>query len=96
MNPMIEHNEKSISFQELFVLLKRYLLLIIVAGLIGGIVTYCTCSFLVDPVYEASAKMIVNSGISRVVYGEGYPDEFSLEIFREAGVQLDRFTPEAE
>lgn len=61
MNPMNEHNEKSISFQELFVLLKRYLLLIIVAGLIGGIVTYCTCSFLVDPVYEASAKMIVNS-----------------------------------
>ena len=37
------------------------------------------------------AKMIVNSGISRVVYGEGYPDEFSLEIFKEAGVELTKF-----
>lgn len=61
MNPINEHNEKSISFQELFVLLKRYLALIIAAGLIGGIVTYCICSFFVAPVYEANAKMIVNS-----------------------------------
>ena len=61
MNPINEHNEKSISFQELFVLLKRYRALIIAAGLIGGIVTYCICSFFVAPVYEANAKMIVNS-----------------------------------
>lgn len=40
------------------------------------------------------AKMIVNAGISRVVYGEGYPDEFALEIFAEAGVRLQRYTPE--
>ena len=61
MNQMNEHNEKSISFQELYVLVKRYLLVIIAAGLIGGIAAYCICSFFVDPVYEASAKMIVNS-----------------------------------
>ena len=35
------------------------------------------------------AKMIVNSGITRVVYGEGYPDEFSMEIFDEAGVDVE-------
>ncbi|MDY4855259.1 MAG: deaminase, partial [Candidatus Ventricola sp.] len=35
------------------------------------------------------AKMIVNSGITRVVYGEGYPDEFSIEIFDEAGVDVE-------
>lgn len=61
MNPMNEYSEKSISFQELYVLVKRYLLVIIAAGLIGGIVTYCICSFFIAPVYEASAKMIVNS-----------------------------------
>ena len=61
MNPEKEHVEKSISIQELFVLMKRYLVLIIAAGLIGGIITYCVCSFFVAPVYEASAKMIVNS-----------------------------------
>lgn len=61
MNPSREQREKSISFQELFVLIKRYLILILVAGVIGGIVTYCICSFFVAPVYEANAKMIVNS-----------------------------------
>ena len=61
MNPMNERNEKTISIQELFVLIKRYLLVIIAAGLIGGVLSYCVCSIFVDPVYEASAKMIVNS-----------------------------------
>lgn len=56
-----ESYERGISIQEMFVLLKRYLLLIVAAGLIGGIATYCVCSFLVAPVYEASAKMLVNS-----------------------------------
>lgn len=37
------------------------------------------------------AKMIINAGISRVVYREGYPDEFSLELFGEAGVSIDRY-----
>ena len=58
---MNEQNVKSISVQELFVLLKRYLFLILIAGIIGGIITYCICTFLVAPVYQANAKMIVNS-----------------------------------
>ena len=61
MNPMNEQNEKTISIQELFALVKRYLPVIIAAALIGGFVTYCVCSIFVAPVYEASAKMIVNS-----------------------------------
>ena len=37
------------------------------------------------------AKMIVNSGIRRVIYGEGYPDDFSLEFFKVSGVELIRY-----
>ena len=37
------------------------------------------------------AKMIVNAGIAQVIYGEGYPDEFSLEIFRLAGIPLRKY-----
>ena len=51
---------------------------------IDGATLYCTHQPCV-----LCAKMIVNAGISRVVYGEGYPDEFSLEIFAEAGVQVE-------
>lgn len=54
-------NEKSISIQELFVLVKRYLVLVLVVGLIAGLLTYFVCNVVVAPVYEASAKMIVNS-----------------------------------
>ncbi len=38
------------------------------------------------------AKMIINAGIARVVYREGYPDEFSLRLFEEAGVKVEKYT----
>jgi dCMP deaminase len=38
--------------------------------------------------------MIINAGITRVVYQEGYPDEFSREILKEAGVSLERYEEE--
>lgn len=53
---------------------------------IDGATLYCThqpCAI--------CTKMIINSGITRVVYKEGYPDEFSLELFAESGVQIEKF-----
>ena len=38
--------------------------------------------------------MIINAGIRRVVYQEGYPDAFTLELFDEAGILLERMLPE--
>ena len=52
---------------------------------IDGATLYCTHQPCV-----ICAKMIVNAGITRVVYEKGYPDEFSLEILQEAGVQIER------
>ena len=37
------------------------------------------------------SRMIINSGSKRVVYDAGYPDDFSLELFRESGVELVKF-----
>lgn len=37
------------------------------------------------------AKMIINAGIDRVIYEGDYPDEFSLELFREAQMEVFRF-----
>ena len=37
------------------------------------------------------AKMIINAGIKRIVYGEGYPDEFALELLHEAGVAVELY-----
>ena len=35
-------------------------------------------------------KMIINSGIKRVVYRYGYPDEFSIKLFAEAGISVEQ------
>ena len=36
------------------------------------------------------AKMIINSGIKRIVVKEGYPDELSLDILKEAGLEVEK------
>ena len=53
---------------------------------VQGATLYCThqpCSI--------CAKMIINSGITRVVFDEGYPDDFSIKMFAEAGVLVEKF-----
>lgn len=52
---------------------------------IEGATLYCThqpCTI--------CAKLIINSGIKRIVYKEGYPDDFSLQLIKEAGVELEQ------
>jgi dCMP deaminase len=34
------------------------------------------------------AKMIINAGITRVIYEGDYPDEFSKELFRDANLEV--------
>ena len=36
-------------------------------------------------------RMILNSGIKRVIYKNGYPDNFALELFAASGVELIKF-----
>ena len=50
---------------------------------IDGATLYCTHQPCV-----LCAKMIVNAGITRVVYGEGYPDAFAVDMLNEGGVLL--------
>ncbi len=57
---------------------------------INGATLYCTHQPCV-----ICAKMIINAGISRVVYKEGYPDEFSLRLFEEAGTTIEKY-PESK
>lgn len=53
---------------------------------IEGATLYCTHQPCI-----ICAKMIINSGITRIVYKHGYPDEFSLKLLGEAGVRIDVF-----
>lgn len=52
---------------------------------VDGATLYCTHQPCV-----LCAKMIVNAGIKRVIFKHGYPDDFAMEIFGEAGVLAER------
>ncbi len=53
---------------------------------IDGATLYCTHQPCV-----ICAKLIVNSGITRVVYKESYPDSLAIDILEGVGVRLERF-----
>ena len=53
---------------------------------IDGATLYCThfpCTI--------CAKMIINSGIRRIVYIHPYPDDFSVSLIKEAGIITEQF-----
>lgn len=58
---------------------------------IDGSTLYCTHQPCI-----LCAKMIVNAGIVRVVYHSGSPDDFALDIFKEAGVLVERYSESEE
>jgi len=39
------------------------------------------------------AKMLINAGVKKIIYKEGYPDKYSKEILREAHVEFVKFKP---
>ncbi len=68
---------------------------IIQAARVGCSVEGCTLYCTHQPCVIC-AKIIINSGIKRVVYCEGYPDTFALHLFKEAGVKLERYLKDQE
>jgi len=38
------------------------------------------------------SKMIINAGIERIVYEDGYADSLSREMLKESGIRLEKFS----
>ncbi len=53
---------------------------------IDGADIYITCSPCV-----LCTKMLINSGIKRIIYRGDYPDKLALDMLEEAGVELVKF-----
>jgi len=58
---------------------------------IDGATLYCTTMPCI-----ICTKMIINAGIARVVYGEGYTDDLAREMIREAAITVEQFCRETE
>jgi dCMP deaminase len=56
---------------------------------IDGSTLYCTTMPCI-----ICTKMLINAGISTVVYGEGYADELAREMIGESGIMVTQFTPD--
>ncbi|MFZ2950343.1 MAG: cytidine/deoxycytidylate deaminase family protein [Desulfuromonadaceae bacterium] len=56
---------------------------------INGATLYCTTMPCI-----ICTKMIINAGIIRVIYGEGYADELAREMIAEANIEVLHFTTE--
>lgn len=53
---------------------------------VDGATLYCTHQPCV-----ICAKLIVNSGIVRVVYKESYPDNLAIDILKSVGISLEKY-----
>jgi dCMP deaminase len=56
---------------------------------IDGSTLYCTTMPCI-----ICTKMLINAGITRVVYGEGYADDLAREMISETGIKVIHFTPD--
>ena len=54
---------------------------------IDGSTLYCTTMPCI-----ICTKMLINAGITRVVYGEGYADELARDMISETGIKVIHFT----
>ncbi len=55
---------------------------------ITGSVLYCT-----NLPCVICSKMIINAGITRIIYEVGYPDKLGFEMLSEAGIVIEQFKP---
>jgi dCMP deaminase len=53
---------------------------------LNGATMYCTHQPCV-----ICARMIINSGIAKLIYKDGYPDEFAMRLFCEAGLTVLKY-----
>jgi dCMP deaminase len=56
---------------------------------INGATLYCTTMPCI-----ICTKMIINAGITTVIYGEGYADDLAREMIGETGISVRQFVPE--
>lgn len=55
---------------------------------IAGATLYCT-----NKPCVICSKMIINAGIKKVIYGDGYDDPLADQMMKEAGIEMERFVP---
>jgi len=61
-----------------------------------GIVLSGSTVYTTDHPCVICAKMLINVGVERVVCGQGYPDELSVQMLTEAGMKMEYYGSEGK
>jgi capsular polysaccharide biosynthesis protein len=67
MFEQLEFEETTIEIKELLLYLKKYIIIVILAGILAGAIGFFATKLFVMPIYEASSTMIVNTRIDQNV-----------------------------
>ena len=63
----------------------------IIQAALYGVPTRGATMYITTQPCSLCAKMMINAGIIRVVYEGEYPDDFSLDLLREANIEIVRY-----
>jgi dCMP deaminase len=67
----------------------------IIQGALYGIALKGSSLYVTCQPCNNCAKMIINAGILRVIFDGDYPDDFAMELFKQAGIELIRIRSDA-
>lgn len=60
----------------------------------GGVSSEDSTIYVTHQPCSVCTKILINAGVKRIVYEQAYPDEFSLDLIKEAGIKLEQWKPE--
>lgn len=66
----------------------------IIQGALNGVSLRGASLYVTCQPCNSCAKMIINAGIRRLVFDGDYPDEFAMELFDQADMEVIRLRPE--
>ena len=56
-----------------------------------GVSVECATMYVTHQPCTICTRIIINSGIKRIIYRHSYPDDFSVQLLKDAGVELIKF-----
>jgi dCMP deaminase len=66
----------------------------IIQAAVHGVSIVASTIFVTHQPCIVCSKMLINSGVERIVYQVPYPDALAMEMLRDAGISLEQFAKE--
>ena len=65
----------------------------IIQAALHGVSTEDSTLYCTDQPCSQCTKMLINAGVKEIIYENDYPDELALQLIKEAGIPVRKWTP---